>query len=239
MLIALPNAYGDAAQNMAIDAALLSSLPQDTSLFRHYAWTEPTVTFGYAQKWEAVHGLFPSGLQLCRRITGGGIVDHRNDWTYSMVLPRNRPSGDDSPTRLYRELHLSIAQALASLGIETQLAPCPRHCESTAAPTDAPSVSQCFVEASADDVLRPDGVKIAGAALKRTRQALLIQGSIDRQALPSSLDYDAFQKAFLSAICQIWKLEIKQPEDLRPFFQAALINQEKERFNDLGWLRKR
>ena len=36
MLIALPNAIGDAATNMAIDAALLAHMPVGLAAFRHY-----------------------------------------------------------------------------------------------------------------------------------------------------------------------------------------------------------
>ena len=54
MLIALPNAYGDAATNMAIDAAILEGLPKGLAVFRHYGWLEPAVTFGYAQSYESV-----------------------------------------------------------------------------------------------------------------------------------------------------------------------------------------
>ena len=238
MLIALPNAYGDAAQNMAIDAALLDDLPRDTALFRHYGWTEPAITFGYTQKWLAVKQLFPDELQFCRRITGGGIVDHRNDWTYSILLSRSLPVGDAPPTQIYLELHQSILGILQQDQIPCQLAPCPRNCETTPS-QPAPSASQCFVEASANDVLCPDGSKIAGAALKRTREALLVQGSINRENLPPSFDYARFQNRFLAAISQTWGIPITEPDDLRPFFQSEHIARERARFQDPDWLQKR
>ncbi|NCG08202.1 MAG: hypothetical protein GWO81_01315 [Verrucomicrobia bacterium] len=238
MLIALPNAYGDAAQNMAIDAALLSNLSPQTALFRHYGWTEPAATFGYTQKWGAVKKLFPKEIQLCRRITGGGIVDHRNDWTYSIHLPRSLKAGNAPPTQLYLELHQNIGKSLEAEGVAYQLAPCPRTCDSVDPSTDS-SASQCFIEASANDVLRPDAAKIAGAALKRTRDALLIQGSILRESLPETFDYARFQINFLNSISQTWGLPITEAEDLRPFFKSELIIREKARFNDPEWLKKR
>ena len=238
MLIALPNAYGDAAQNMAIHAALLDDLPRDTALFRHYGWTEPTITFGYTQKWRAVNQLFPDGLQFCRRITGGGIVDHRNDWTYSIIFSRSLPVGEVPPTRIYLELHQSILGILQQVEISCRLAPCPRKCKTTPPQTE-PSASQCFVEASANDVLRPDGSKIAGAALKRTRKAFLVQGSINREKLPASFNYARFQNRFLTAISQNWGIPITEPDDLRTFFQNEHIARERNRFMDPDWLHKR
>jgi lipoate-protein ligase A len=238
MLIALPNAFGDAAQNMAIDAALLSSIPAHTALFRHYGWTEPAATFGYTQKWKAVKALLPDDLRLCRRITGGGIVDHRNDWTYSIHLPRSLPVGDTPPTQLYLELHLSILETLQQAGVPGGLAPCPRTCDAASAPPES-AASQCFIEASANDVLRPDGAKIAGAALKRTRDALLIQGSILREHLPDAFDYANFQRNFLARLSRTWELPITEPGDLRPIFQSEHIAREQARFKDPEWLKKR
>lgn len=238
MLIALPNAFGDAAQNMAIDAALLANPPPETALFRHYGWTEPAITFGYTQKWEAVKNLFPNTLQLCRRMTGGGIVDHRNDWTYSILLSRTLTAGNTQPTQLYLELHRSIMEILQQAGISCRLAPCPRNCDSANPPPES-SASQCFIEASANDVLRPDGAKIAGAALKRTRDALLIQGSILRESLPDAFDYPRFQTNLLTRLSEVWQLSITELDDLRPFFKSELITQEKARFSDPEWLKKR
>jgi len=72
MFVTLPNAFGDAATNMAIDAALLDTLPERTVAFRHYGWTEPCRTFGYSQRHGEVAAHTPDGVTLCRRMTGGG-----------------------------------------------------------------------------------------------------------------------------------------------------------------------
>ena len=96
MFIALPNTFGDAVTNMAIDAALLANMPVGFAAFRHYGWREPAVTFGYTQEHHKVVSELESGnapielaqtsATLTRRMTGGGIVDHRNDWTYALIL---------------------------------------------------------------------------------------------------------------------------------------------------------
>ncbi|CAI8355140.1 MAG: Octanoyltransferase LipM [Opitutia bacterium UBA7350] len=238
MLIALPNAFGDAAHNMAVDASLLSSCPPNTALFRHYGWTEPAITFGYTQKWKSIKEIFPKDLQLCRRSTGGGIVDHRNDWTYSIILSHTLPTSRNPPTKIYQELHRCILEVLKQAQVDCDLAPCPRACDSPNL-TLAPNPSQCFLEASANDVLRSDGAKIAGAALKRTRKGLLIQGSILRENLPDTFKYPQFQTNFLAKISQTWAIPIKTPDDLRPYFQRDRIAQEKDRFRSPQWQKKR
>ncbi|TVP77007.1 MAG: lipoate--protein ligase family protein, partial [Puniceicoccaceae bacterium] len=143
MLIQLPNAFGDAATNMAIDAALLDCIPAGLATFRHYGWTEPAATFGYAQSYAEVRSALSAAPAvdaappvLVRRQTGGGIVDHRNDWTYALILHHSLPAAQRPATQIYQQIHQAISQTLQSIGIETQLAPCPRACHN---PPPAPT----------------------------------------------------------------------------------------------------
>ncbi|MGZ0656049.1 lipoate--protein ligase family protein [Coraliomargarita sp. W4R53] len=237
MLIALPNAFGDAVTNMAIDAALLESMPSGLAAFRHYAWLEPAVTFGYAQSYTEIEQSTDSPITLVRRLTGGGIVDHRNDWTYALILQRALPCTTIPATELYLRIHRAISLALKEMDIETQLAPCPRHCNQAPIPATAPS--QCFVTPAANDVLHLEGQKIAGAAMKRTRQGLLIQGSIDRGALPESFDFANFQKRLITQLSSTLELPLGELEDIRPLFNSERIEREKIRFAGEAWNKKR
>ena len=245
MLITLPNAIGDAAQNMAIDATLLLNAPAEGALLRHYGWTEPAITFGYTQKYPEVRDAAPEALTLVRRATGGGIVDHRNDWTYALVLGPNLPAARMPATALYTKIHHTLAHALAEQSVETNLAPCPRKCATSSIPSDsdrgpAPTgPSHCFTVPAADDLVRPDGRKIAGAALKRNRHGLLLQGSLDRAALPDTLHYAALQNHFATHLAAALDLTSGEPPDLRPFFPAETIAHERQRFTDEAWNRKR
>lgn len=237
MLVELPNAYGDAAHNMAIDAALLASVPEHCALFRHYGWSEPAMTFGYSQRYAEVAATAPEGTALCRRTTGGGIVDHRNDWTYALILGKKLHAAGTSSTQLYQEIHEAIAAALRLQGAATRLAPCPRKCGEV--PSKPAGPDQCFVQPVMNDVLTPDGRKIAGAAMKRTKRGLLIQGSIDRAALPGNIDFDAFKKAFVAALSETLSIIQEQPEDLRPYFDSELIEQERQKFGSADWTERR
>ena len=236
-LIPLPNAFADAATNMAIDAALLDSLPSGIAVFRHYGWTEPCFTFGYTQRLAEVRAACPQDLRLCRRLTGGGIVDHRNDWTYCLAVQAELSAAQTPATALYAAIHDCVRQALAAQSIDSQLAPCPRQCD---APAPAPAgPAQCFVQPTANDVLHANGTKIAGAAMKRTRAGLLIQGSIERGALPDDFDYAAFANAFQQTLARQLAIPIGSSEDLRTLFNGARIRAARERFASQAWLNKR
>ena len=247
MLIALPNAFGDATTNMAIDATLFANMPEGLAAFRHYGWLGPAFTFGYAQHYNKVVSELASGhapiepaqsnATLTRRMTGGGIVDHRNDWTYALILQRSVPAAKSPASNLYAQIHHAISHSLAKIGIDSRLAPCPRHCEETPVTKDIPT--HCFVTPAANDVLHPNGQKIAGAAMKRSRQGLLIQGSIDCSGLPETFNFTAFQKHLVKNLAKTLDLQPRKLEDIHPLFKRDQIEREKQRFAADAWNHRR
>src|SRR6476660_2781306 len=73
-----------AAMNMAIDEALLESAAVPS--IRFYGWQFPALSFGYFGRFFDVAS-YACERDLVRRWTGGGIVFHGDDLTYSIVLP--------------------------------------------------------------------------------------------------------------------------------------------------------
>ncbi|MGP8020338.1 MAG: biotin/lipoate A/B protein ligase family protein, partial [Limisphaerales bacterium] len=111
-----------AALNMALDEALLEAVARlQKPVLRFYGWTEPAATFGYFQKFAEVERatlLRP----LIRRPTGGGIVPHDADWTYSLVFPPGHEWHSLKAEESYRRVHEWIHDAFAGLNIEAELA---------------------------------------------------------------------------------------------------------------------
>lgn len=218
----LPVRTGAAAENMALDFLLLQRYPDATaSRFRHYEWRKPAFTFGFSQKMEFVRTNLPGGEQfdLCRRPTGGGIVDHRNDWTYTLVLPRGHALYDERAAQSYRVVHECLARALVEL---KQPAEVKTECEACA---DGPGV--CFQRAELYDVVNTaTGLKIAGAAQKRNKHGLLFQGSIERGAV-GSVDWDDFSARFAGALAQALRVEAQETPwpDLNEDEVSGLIEQ--------------
>lgn len=177
----------DAAFNMALDEALLEAMPRlGRPVLRFYDWTEPAATFGYFQKYADVERatlLRP----LIRRPTGGGIVPHDADWTYSFAFPPGHEWHSLKAEESYRRVHEWIQSAFAKLNVTTEIAPT-RH--PSLATRHSPK--GCFVGYEKFDVLW-HGKKIAGAAQRRNKLGLLIQGSV--QPLPVSLARTDWQKA--------------------------------------------
>jgi lipoate-protein ligase A len=193
----LPDRTGSAAENMALDFLLLQRYPAGAHpRFRHYGWRRPAFTFGLSQKLEFVRAQLPADgpFDLCRRPTGGGLVDHRDDWTYAFVIPRGHPLEELRASESYRLAHETLAAALVAQGVPAITKPC-----AEPQPAEAPGpAGVCFQRAEVYDVVRADtGEKIAGAAQKRNKRGLLFQGSIWRPAAGgAALDWDRFHADF-------------------------------------------
>jgi lipoate-protein ligase A len=172
---------------MALDEALLeAATPLGRPVLRFYGWTEPAASFGYFQKFAEVERM--TGLRpLVRRPTGGGLVSHETDWTYSLVVPAGHEWHSLRAAESYARMHAWVREAFARLGVTTRLAERPR--------IEAPG--RCFAGAEKADVLWQDR-KIAGAAQRRNRHGLLIQGSVQPPAV--ALTRTAWETAMLEAL---------------------------------------
>lgn len=243
MLHLLPVRTAGAAENMALDFLLLQRYPEPAApRFRHYEWRGPAFTFGYSQKIAFVRANLPAGetFDLCRRPTGGGIVDHRNDWTYALVLPRGHVLYDERAPQSYRIVHECLAAALVALG---QPAEVKRECgeaetcgselardsdpqsRASTLPQAGPGV--CFQRAELYDVVNArSGAKIAGAAQKRNKHGLLFQGSIEKGSI-GPVDWEEFYARFAAALAQAIGAEARETPwpDLSEDEVSGLIEQ--------------
>jgi lipoate-protein ligase A len=178
----LNSGRGEPTENMAVDKALLQAMSRlQAPVLRFYSWTVPAASYGYFQKAEIVERLTPL-RPLVRRPTGGGIVPHDADWTYSLVFPAGHEWYQTRATESYHRVHAWLQAAFAKLGVRTELA-------SDACKTGP---GQCFAGHERSDLLW-HGRKIAGAAQRRTREGLLIQGSVQPPAV--GVSRDAWEKA--------------------------------------------
>jgi lipoate-protein ligase A len=115
-----------AAMNMAIDEALLETAVVPT--IRFYRWRSPALSFGYFGKFSDV-ATYAAERDLVRRWTGGGIVFHGEDLTYSIVIPASDPVFDESSIAIYEKIHRALCGALAADGQDAELASVAELCE--------------------------------------------------------------------------------------------------------------
>jgi Biotin/lipoate A/B protein ligase family len=221
----LNSGAGDAAGNMAVDEALLETASQSgRPVLRFYGWTQPAATFGYFQKYSEVEKatlLRP----LIRRPTGGGIVPHDVDWTYSFVVPPGHEWYSLAAIESYRRIHAWIQSAFAGLKIEIGLAPCCHKPEIAGA---------CFIGHEKYDLLW-HGKKIAGAAQRRNKFGLLIQGSVQPPVPLARKDWErAMAEVGHRDFAVTW---IDFPTDEN--FKARVKSLASEKFSQESYNRKR
>lgn len=231
----LPDRTGGAAENMAADFMLLQRHPvQENAKFRHYGWRSAAFTFGYSQKISLVRGQLPQGesFDLCRRPTGGGIVDHRDDWTYALVIPRGHPLEELRASQSYRAVHEALAQSLAAAGAPVSLKAVaePRGEDEPPGPAGV-----CFERAEVYDVVNTaTGAKIAGGAQKRNKRGLLFQGSIWRPAVGADLDWSLFRDDFAARVAGA--LALAGQERPWPDFNEDEMDGLVEKYSSAEWM---
>ena len=158
--------------NMGIDEALLTEI-KDASvpLLRIYGWDRPSVSIGYIQDYSAAP---QSNYTIVRRPTGGGVVFHDVDMTYTVVIPSGHWIEKENRLESYHIFHRVLIYALAELNINSELV------NSEMKPVNRATM-QCFSSPTRYDIIA-NGIKkeakVAGAAQRRTKNGILHQGSI-------------------------------------------------------------
>jgi lipoyl(octanoyl) transferase len=219
-----------AAANMAIDEALLETAEIPT--IRFYKWDHPALSFGYFGKFADVAN-HSTERDLVRRWTGGGIVFHGDDLTYSIVIPAADPAFSESAMSIYAEIHASVCRALAACGQNAELAAVAvlyeRRPEINSAVIDRRyNKDACFDNPVRADVMS-NGRKVAGAAQRRTRRGLLQQGSIQDVDLTNK-----FADQFAKELCSKCYHKTLDEDLISRAYEIA-----EQKYETQVWLRKR
>jgi lipoate-protein ligase A len=185
--------------NMAADEYLFQSLGEDpvTSL-RFYQWEEPTVSIGYSQKLNQLVDLDKCrsmGIALVRRITGGKLVLHHQEVTYSVC---SSDSGLFTSKLMdsYRLISEALMRGLEKMGIPCSLA-------ASTSTSYARGLLPCFSHPAQNEI-EVNGKKIIGSAQKRTGSQFIQHGSIplkkDESLLQSisKLNQEGFRMSWTS-----------------------------------------
>lgn len=212
---------------MALDEAALLAAPADALFLRVYRWPGPGCTFGYSQPYRAARDHCGArgwkDVLPVRRATGGGIVFHDGDLTFSLVFPWDRTWAPDS---IYKNIHRGVHLALKAAGATTSLWSPPRRPLGAAA--------ACFMRAEPMDLVLPDGSKILGGALRKRGGKGLYQGSLRPEGL--GLPREAVEAALADGIAREFGAapSVDIPEDWLDAAKAL-----EERYRSREWNERR
>ena len=162
---------------MALDEAVLIHAPQEHCALRFFRWAGPALTFGYSQSYAAAAAAAQAAgipaQAVVRRSTGGGIVFHDGDLTFSLCFPWPRLS---PPADIYKKVHRGVLYGLLKSGVAASLWTPP-------AGAVRPRRGQCFSGPEPSDLVDGCGRKLLGGALRRRAQRSLYQGSLRLEGL--------------------------------------------------------
>ena len=178
-----------AAMNMAVDEAILAvQKEQPNPTLRFYDWTQPAFSFGYFQDIASevnIDGCHADGIELVKRMTGGGTVVHGWELTYTLVLPRG--AGEMGVSEVYQRLGQSLVKAFQKLGVPAQCyAVCADSPGAVRNHTYRAEANICLTNPAEYDVMCKDK-KLAGVSVRRNRDGILFQGYISLDVPPASI----------------------------------------------------
>lgn len=124
----LTTGFQSAADNMAIDEAVLGHIARGESLpsLRFYGWTPPAISIGYFQSLAEevdLEACSQLGVDYVRRITGGGAVLHEHEITYSIHIPESAGLVPTGILESYGKICGGILKGLAHLGLNAKFVP--------------------------------------------------------------------------------------------------------------------
>ena len=163
---------------MAVDEALLRSFDPAVSLpvLRLYSWNPPALSLGRYQRAAEVLNLErcrKENVAIVRRVTGGGVIYHADELTYSLVCAPGQIPPASSIKDSFRVLTGFLLSFYRTLGLDARYA-----ADSLPEGTRlGERTAFCFAGKESFDILA-NGRKIGGNAQRRLKGVIFQHGSI-------------------------------------------------------------
>ncbi len=210
---------------MAADEVLMEvqKQPEATPSLRIYFWTEPAISIGYFQDVARMAHRFQGSQSIVRRLTGGGLVHHGEDLTFSLILKDRNPFLPTDVKMSYLKVNEALRAGLKDEYPEVDYADC-----KTVPSGRGEGDRICFEKPSCYDLLL-GGKKIVGASQRRKDGVILHQSAVylrePRRVLTEKI-LDGFRK--------LWKAEFEERHfDANEL--ARIKSVEKERYGSPEW----
>ena len=178
MVQVLDTGIAHAEENMACDANLLADLdPFGQPILHFYRWEGLSASFGHFVRLEKLVNLDEAAshrVSFAKRPTGGGLVFHIWDFAFSFLMPASHNLFSQNPLDNYRFVNDLVLQAVAGT---FSLQGTPFLTEENFIAPSVECSHFCMARPTQYDVVW-QGMKIAGAAQRKTKKGYLHQGTI-------------------------------------------------------------
>ncbi|MFX4219247.1 lipoate--protein ligase family protein [Aliarcobacter butzleri] len=200
--------------NTNIDKALFKAFENGSlPILRLYSW-QKSVTFGAGQNPSDYENLLKEYKNnFSKRITGGGVLFHGHDISYSLVLPSTFID-NRSVKETYELICSFILEFYSNLGLKASFAKDIKSIVLSKSPF-------CQVGFEAYDII-VNGRKIGGNAQKRAKNVIFQHGSIPIKSIKNDEKYGASLEDF-SINLDFDEAIIKLKEAFEKTFNAQLL----------------
>ena len=115
----LDSGFADCHMNMAIDKAMLDNY-DGMPVLRIYGWRPAAFSIGYFQDPEEELDLelcMEKGIGAVKRITGGGVIFHKDEITYSLVCSQDDLNVPAFSKESYKKICSFLIETYKDLGL--------------------------------------------------------------------------------------------------------------------------
>ncbi len=206
-----------AQENMSIDDALLSNYQDgDYGILRLYTW-DKSLTIGISQNFSSYSFCDKYNKNYAKRITGGGVLFHGHDLSYSLTIPVTLLENLNIKES-YEKISTFILEFYKKLGLNSIYAKDNNRIKLS-------KNEYCQIGFEAYDIL-VNGIKIGGNAQRRTKKAIFQHGSIPITSANNSntfndkigatledldikIEYDEAKKLLIDSFIDSFNVEIE------------------------------
>jgi len=206
----------DAVYNMSLDRRIFEDYLRDrVPVLRIYSWQRPSFTYGISQLPQGhinLSACAADGIDLAKRMTGGGILFHDNEITYSFVCGKEDIGEPQNVFVSYRKICAFLIHFYGSLGLKAQFALETEDFVCRQEPSEFCSASHEKYDITINQK------KIGGNAQKRARQAIFQHGSV-----PISMDWSIARRYLKSFPDMTLDVATSLSEELNPVPERDIL----------------
>jgi lipoate-protein ligase A len=226
-IIVLTNQF-DVYEQMACDEVMCETMPEKYIL-RFFNWKKPGITFGFAQRYKNIIETLnerQKSFDITRRPTGGGLVIHETDITFSFIFYSPE---EFNPKKTYDIIHSAIFEEYRENGINIDIANISNSNYNINNP-----IMECFKKPVDMDLLY-NGKKVLGGALRKFSDYMLYQASLQFENARN--DFEKHSKIITKGLSKKFNIEFKNFELNKDYY--SIINKKKEeKYINKTWIER-
>jgi len=218
----------DVYEQMACDEILCETMPEKYIL-RFFNWEKPGITFGFAQRYKNIIDILSDehkNFDITRRPTGGGIVIHETDITFSFIFYSPE---EFNPKKTYNKIHSAIFEEYKQNDIKIDIANISNSNYNINNP-----IMECFKKPVEMD-LTYNGKKILGGALRKFSDYMLYQASLQFENARDN--FEKHYKIIKKAIEKSFNLEFDN-FTLNEKYYHMINNKKEEKYKNKSWIER-